>query len=318
MSESSTAPRYRRSHVTVPSLPPSAAPLPAALGEVIGAYRLTAVLGRGGMGCVYRGEHGTLDRSAAIKVMHGWVAEDARYTSRLKLEATLVNDLRHPNIVDVLDFVESEDPVRVACIMELLEGPTLAEVIAAGRLSPRQALHVARQLADALAAVHARGVSHRDVNPSNVMVVAPLDADFGSTPSVKLLDFGIAKVTDPSLSLRTQTEGRVGTPAYMAPEQLASEEATTATDVYGLMQVLFEMLTGERLFAEAGLAMLRRKLAGITEVALPEGVAGRPALEARRVAGLSGDPEHRPWLDEIRPRLGTLTELQRAAAPPAR
>ncbi|MEM1413381.1 MAG: serine/threonine-protein kinase [Myxococcota bacterium] len=289
---------------------PNAPPLPAALGEVIGAYRLTEVLGHGGMGCVYRGEHLRLGRSAAVKVMHAWVAEDARYTSRLQLEATLVNALRHPNIVDVLDFVQSEGPVRVACVMELLEGPTLAELLTTRRLRPDQALHAAHQLAEALAAVHAQGVVHRDVTPGNVLVVAPLDGDFRVSPCVKLLDFGVAKVTDRSVSGRTLTERLTGTPAYMAPEQLAAEEATAATDVYGLMQVLVEMLTGERLFADAGLAMLRRKLAGVARVALPAEVVGRPALEALIVAGLAGDPRARPWLDEIRPRLRELAALQ--------
>jgi serine/threonine protein kinase len=295
---------------TVDPDPATDPPLPAALGELIGGYRLTEIIGRGGMGCVYRGVHETLGRSAAIKVMHAFIAEDARYTSRLKLEATLVNGLRHPNIVDIIDFVHTTDPLRVACVMELLEGSTLADVITEPGLRPGQALHVAHRLSEALAVVHAEGIVHRDVNPSNVIVLAPLDADLGAAPTVKLLDFGIAKVADPSVSARTMTGRFDGTPAYMAPEQLAGDEATTATDVYGLMEILAEMLTGRRLFADVGLAMMQRKLAGVSELDLPGDIVGRPALEALIVGGLSGDPVDRPWLDEIRPRLRALAALQ--------
>ncbi|MEM1023760.1 MAG: serine/threonine-protein kinase [Myxococcota bacterium] len=287
-------------------------PLPASLGERIGGYRLIEVIGRGGMGCVYRGEHETLGRNAAVKVMHAWVAEDAHYTTRLKLEAKLVNALRHPNIVDIIDFVQTQDPVRVACIMELLEGQSLTQVLEVGRLRPRQALLAAHQLSDALAAVHAQGIVHRDVNPSNIVVTSAIDADFGNGPCIRLLDFGIAKIADPAISDRTMTGMQVGTPAYMAPEQLAAEEASPATDVYGLMEILAEMLTGRRLFADVGLTMMRTKFGGELQIELPEDVRGRAALEALLLAGLSGDPAHRPWLDEIRPRLQTLADLQRS------
>lgn len=237
---------------------PNAPPLPAALGEVIGAYRLTEVLGHGGMGCVYRGEHLRLGRSAAVKVMHAWVAEDARYTSRLQLEATLVNALRHPNIVDVLDFVQSEGPVRVACVMELLEGPTLAELLTTRRLRPDQALHAAHQLAEALAAVHAQGVVHRDVTPGNVLVVAPLDGDFRVSPCVKLLDFGVAKHlgADDSATL-TRAGAVVGTPYYLSPEQARGEASSDPrVDLWAAGVVLYETLTGELPFRAHNFAAL--------------------------------------------------------------
>lgn len=293
-----------------PPRAPAGAPLPAEIGETIGAYRLTELIGAGGMGCVYRGEHQTLGRVAALKVMHPWLVEDERYTRRLKLEAKLVNGLRHPNIVDIVDFIQTEPPVRVACVMELLDGLTLADVLAQRPLSPRQALHAAHQLSEALAAVHAQGIVHRDVNPANIAVVAPLDSDFRSVPCVKLLDFGIAKVADPSVAERTVTGLQVGTPVYMAPEQLAAEEASEATDVYGLMEVLGETLCGRRLFEGEGMQMLRDKLEGRAHVDLPAGVVGRPALAALLKAGLAGDPESRPLLEEIRPRLSALAALQ--------
>jgi serine/threonine-protein kinase len=286
-------------------------PLSAEIGEVIGAYELTELIGRGGMGCVYRGVHQTLGRSAAVKVMHPWVSSDRRYTARLKLEARLVNGLRHPNIVDILDFVQTPAPVRVACIMELVEGPSLSMVLSEQRLEPIQALNVACQLSEALAAVHSQGIVHRDVNPLNIIVVGDLDTRLDHRPSVKLLDFGIAKVTDPLVSELASTHTVVGTPAYMAPEQLAAEEAGFATDVYGLTEVLVEMITGHRPFGESGLTMMRHKLQGRPRLDWPDGLVGRPALEALVLAGLDGDPAERPWLEEIIPRLSALAELQR-------
>ncbi len=286
-------------------------PRPAELGQVVGAYRLERIIGQGSMGCVFEARHVTLQRRAAIKVMYPWLTRDEVYISRLRREAQIVNDLRHPNVVDIFDFVRTEDPVRIACIMELLEGPTLAEVIERGRLAAIQALNVAAQLGSALAAVHQRGVVHRDLKPANVIVVAPLDGDLDAVPCVKLLDFGIAKVADPTVPSRTVTATLVGTPAYMAPEQVAAERATGATDVYALMEVLVEMLTQKKIFEGDGLEMMRKKMAGVApEVRLPDDVVGRPRLEALLSAGLAVDPSARPLLSEVLPRLKALAARQ--------
>lgn len=285
-------------------------PLPAELGETVGAYRLTEVIGRGGMGCVYRGVHRTIGRVAAIKVMYPWLSIDEGYTARLKTEAKIVNDLRHPNVVDILDFVRTEAPHRVSCVMELLEGPTLAQVLEQHSLTPVQALNVALQLADALSAVHARGIVHRDIKPANIGVVASLESDMDTVPSVKLLDFGIAKVADSTVA-HTVSAAALGTPAYMAPEQVAAEPVTAATDIYALMEVLSEMLTRRRVFEGEGLTMMRKKMAGPSPpIRLPSDLIGWPMLQALIEASLAVDPGERPLLGEIVPRLRTVLARQ--------
>lgn len=286
-------------------------PLPAELGETIGAYRLTRVIGRGGMGCVYEGTHETLGRAAAIKIIHPWLSTDESYTERLKQEARIVSELRHPNVVEIVDFLRTDPPVRLACVMELLEGPTLAQLLEGGRLRPVQALNLAAQICDALAAVHGRGVVHRDIKPSNIGVVAPLDTNFQRVPCAKLLDFGIAKVADPTATSQTAGATQVGTSLYMAPEQIAAESVSSATDVYALAEVLAEMLTGRRIFSGGGLDMMRYRVVGpAPKPELPDDLVGRPAVTALISAALSVDPLERPWLSELSPRLRALAQRQ--------
>ena len=262
------------------------------------------------MGCVYEAVHEAIRRTVAIKIMHPWLSTDAAYIERLKFEAQIVNDMRHPNVVDILDFIRTDSPARIACVMELLAGPTLAAVLSKHKLTGAQALNAAAQLADALAAVHRRDVVHRDIKPANISVVAPLDSDFSVVPCVKLLDFGIAKVEDPTVSHRTASATAVGTPAYMAPEQVAAEAVSGATDVYALMMVLFEMLTGRRVFDGDGLRMMRQKMSGSLPIALPADVIGRARLEALIGAGLAVSATERPLLSEILPRLRDLAQRQ--------
>lgn len=288
----------------------TALPLPADLGEQIGAYRLERVIGQGGMGCVYAATHVTLGRPAAVKVAYARLSNDEAYAARLREEARIVGDLQHPNVVDIIDFIRTPPPVRLACVMELLEGPSLAEVMDERRLSPRQALNAALQLAEALEAVHARGIVHRDLKPSNVAVVAPLDSDFSGVPSVKLLDFGIAKVADPSVP--PGSSGAVlGTPPYMAPEQIAAEPSTPAVDVYALLEVLAEMLTGEPVFSEGGLEMMQRKMVGpVPAIELPA-LPGRPMLRALFTSGWAVNPDERPLMEEVSPRLRAIRDRLR-------
>ncbi len=234
---------------------------PALIGEVIGGYRVEGLLGRGGMGAVYVGSHLKLNRKAAIKVLAPKLTGDQDFVSRFFFEAKVVNEVRHPNVIDIFDFVEIEQPHRVALIMELLEGPTLSEVVRRRPLDVVPALNMGIQLADALVTVHAAGVIHRDLKPQNIVLIGDLSGDLAPVPSVKLLDFGIAKAAElEGASHHTATGSVLGTPAYMAPEQVVGEQATRATDVYALAETLYEALSGRRLFGGTPMAIFKAKL----------------------------------------------------------
>ena len=281
--------------------------LPAPLGERLGMYRLVEVIGRGGMGCVYRGEHIELGRAAAVKVLEPHLTVDEAYVSRFLYEAKIVNAVHHPNIVDIFDFIDSANPRRVAFVMELLDGSTLGQVLSSRALSVGEALQVTFQLCDALAAVHACDIVHRDLKPDNVMVLASPALSAGSNITVKLLDFGVAKVSDPLAMHRTASGVMLGTPTYMAPEQFSAERVTPASDVYALAELLFEMLTQQPVFAERGLPLIQRKMSSAPH-ALSISTAGvrSEALGRLLQACLSVEPDQRPTLVQFR---AELTEL---------
>lgn len=298
--------------------------LPAAVGEVIGGYRLDAVIGHGGMGCVYSGTHARLGRKAAIKVLKRAYAADTEYVSRFIDEARVVNAIRHPNIIDIFDFIETAEPLRVACIMELLEGPTLREWLKRQPLELSQAVNLTLQLADALRKVHAINVVHRDLKPDNLVVVGPVDSDLSSVPSLKVLDFGIAKVQVAGAE-RTTPGLVLGTPAYMSPEQVSGQKVSPASDVYSLGTVFYEMLASRRLFLGEPMTIFRQKLMGeIPPVELPKGLP-----EAERIAALikrcvAFEKERRVTLSEIEAELrgilsaasGTKAERSKVSAKP--
>jgi len=207
-------------------------------GDIVGNYRLLERLGEGGMGTVYRVEHTVLGRRYALKVLRSQVVEKAATAAqRFVREARAAARVRHPNIVDVFDFGYFPDG-RPFFVMELCEGASLLEYVRGhGPLPPADAIHIARQIAQALAEVHDHGVIHSDVTPSNVLVVStrPLQ--------VKLLDFGLAAIAD-ELFEDENSDFVLGTPAYISPEQLHGLPATDRSDQYGLGCVLYEMLVG--------------------------------------------------------------------------
>jgi serine/threonine-protein kinase len=213
------------------------------VGRTLDHYRIVAQLGQGGMGVVYRAEDTRLGREVALKVLPEAVAGDDERRRRFVREGRAAAVVDHANIATVYDVGEAEGRVYLA--MELVEGTTLRDRIAAGPLDPPEATHVARQIALGLARAHQRGIVHRDLKPDNVM----LTRDGG----VKILDFGLAKLRDPVTadqelsSQDTQTqEGRVlGTPGYMSPEQAMGKHVDERTDVYALGVVIHEMLTGD-------------------------------------------------------------------------
>jgi tRNA A-37 threonylcarbamoyl transferase component Bud32 len=207
------------------------------VGDQIGNYRTLEWLGEGGMGTVYRVEHVVLGRQYALKVLRSKVIErDQTAAQRFVREARAAARVRHPHIVDVFDFGHLADG-RPYFVMELCEGESLSTLIRRGPLPPTEAVTIARQMAQALAAVHDHGVVHADVTPSNALVVSrePIH--------VKLLDFGLAAIAGEVFD-EEESDFVLGTPAYISPEQLSGLPATDRSDQYGLGCVIFELLAG--------------------------------------------------------------------------
>src|SRR5262249_46856431 len=205
-----------------------------------GNYRVVAKLGEGGMGAVYLAEHPLIGKKVALKVLR---EDNAEAAERFFNEARAVNAIGHPNIVDILDYGVVGSSVYL--IMELLVGESLGALLAREAPLPvERALPIAVQIADALAACHAKGVIHRDLKPDNVFLLAG--------DRVKLLDFGIAKLT--SGQRRETGKGMViGTPAYMSPEQCEGRRDIDArADIYALGILTYEMLTGTVPFSGDG------------------------------------------------------------------
>jgi HD-like signal output (HDOD) protein len=212
------------------------------LGLTVGSYTILNELGRGGMGCVYLAEHALIGRKAAIKVLNSDIASDPEVVSRFFTEARAVNDIRHPNIVEVTDFGQFGSLYCI--VMEFLEGETLAARLVRVRTFDEPAvIRIMKQCTSALGATHEQGLVHRDIKPENIFLRAHPDyPDF-----VKLLDFGIAKLLGPGTSVghHTKTGSVLGTPSYMSPEQCLGESALDIrSDVYSLGVVIYQMLTG--------------------------------------------------------------------------
>ncbi|HEX4984772.1 MAG TPA: serine/threonine-protein kinase [Burkholderiales bacterium] len=205
----------------------------------LGRYRILGELGRGAMGVVYRAEDPALDRQLAIKTVFV-PAEDAdrkEYEARFQQEARAAGRLGHPGIVTIYDVGREGDVVYMA--MELLEGVDLGTEAASRRFPVAEAVAVVERVADALAFAHDRGVVHRDIKPPNIMLVG--------NGRVKIMDFGIARMR--SSDLKTQTGLMMGTPRYMSPEQVAGRPVDQRSDIFSLGTVLYELLTGTKLFS---------------------------------------------------------------------
>lgn len=244
---------------------------PALEGRRLGPYLLRRLIGHGGMGAVYLAEREDVGLHCALKVVRGGLAapENVR---RFLLERRLLARLRHPNIAAMLDAGVAEDGTPWLA-MELVEGEPIDRYCDQHRLGVAQRLALFEQVCEAVAYAHRSLIVHRDIKPGNVLVTAE------GVP--KLLDFGIAKLLDDDEEAMTGTGLRLLTPEYAAPEQLAAEPVTTATDVYALGLVLFELLCGQRAIALATRtpAEIHRKVMSTT-VPRPSTVVGRGAGEA--------------------------------------
>jgi serine/threonine-protein kinase len=212
---------------------------------MVGPYRLEKQIGEGSIGRVYLAEHTLLSRWVALKMIRGRYAKDLRVVGRFLGEARAINQIRHENVVEVTDFLESADG-KSCYVMELLEGRSLYDRLEKGAPPIRETLRLARQIASALRAVHAEGIVHRDVKPANIFLVERA----GELEQVKLLDFGVAKISLASDDWLQQTRSGsvLGTPEYMAPEQTRGIDVGPAADTYAFGVLLFELLTGRRPF----------------------------------------------------------------------
>ncbi len=219
------------------------------VGSRLGHYEVTALIGEGGMGQVYQATDTKLKRQVALKILPEAFSADPERLARFQREAEVLASLNHPNIAAIYGLEEAEG-IR-ALVLELVEGPTLADRIKRGPIPLDEALPIAKQIAEALEAAHEAGVIHRDLKPANIKV-----RDDGT---VKVLDFGLAKALDPSpegdpsqsptlTAAATQMGVIMGTAAYMSPEQARGKPVDKRADIWAFGCVLYEMLTGTRPF----------------------------------------------------------------------
>jgi len=211
-------------------------PTPEELARLLPQYQIEGMLGRGGMGAVYKGRQERLERTVAIKILPVELTADPQFVTRFEREARTLARLHHPGIVMVHDFGQTPDG-HLYFVMEFIEGTDLRQVLQGPGLEPEQALEITVQICEALQAAHRQGVVHRDIKPANILIT--------KEGRVKLADFGLARQGD-SEQL-TCTNEVVGTPDYMAPEQHAGgdRQADHRADIFALGVTLYEMLTGQ-------------------------------------------------------------------------
>jgi TolB-like protein/Flp pilus assembly protein TadD len=265
-----------------------------AIGTLLGPYEVLAPLGAGGMGEVYRAKDPRLGREVAIKVLPASFSRDADRLRRFEQEAKAAGILNHPNITAVYDIGQHDGAPYV--VQELLEGETLRSVLSGGRLSPRKAIDYAIQIAHGLAAAHEKGIIHRDLKPENLFIAGD--------DRIKILDFGLAKLTrpEPSRDAESQAPTRpaetepgviLGTLSYMSPEQVRGQPADPRSDLFSLGAVLYEMLMGRRAFSGSTPADTMSAVLKEEPPDLHEAVAGLAGLDRIVSRCLQKRPESR-------------------------
>ncbi len=301
-----------------------AAPPDLAGRTIAGRYRIVAKLGEGGMGAVYRGEQISLKRAVAVKLLRPELSADPMLLRRFNAEAEAVAKLGHPNTVNIYDFGQDGDG-SLFIAMEFIEGKSLRSAIHnEAPMSPRRALAIAAQVAASLSDAHAVGIVHRDLKPDNVML-----QDRGKQRDVvRVLDFGIAKLRDDSRATQqamTQAGDMLGTPQYMAPEQIRGEAIDGRADVYALGCIIYEMVTARMPYeAPTVMAILSKHL--LEPVVPPTqrrpDLALPPAIDQLVLSAMMKDPAARvatmdAYADRIAAVLETLPpDPDRSAATP--
>jgi len=256
--------------------------MPLSAGDKLGPYEILAPIGAGGMGEVYKACDTRLKRNVALKILPDDLARDPSRRQRFEREARAVAALNHPNIVAVYDVGEN------FLVSELVDGRTLR---AAGKLSQRQAINLAVQIAEGLAAAHAAGITHRDLKPANIMI--------NREGRAKILDFGLAKMTNPcaqgspasEASTETQDGMIIGTVGYMSPEQVKGQPADHRSDIFCFGLVLYEMLAGRRAFSGGSPIEVMNAILKEDPPELPESIA--PGLKRIAEHCLDKNPDRR-------------------------
>jgi serine/threonine protein kinase len=275
------------------------------IGQKVGEYDVIRRIGSGGMGAVYEGKHPLIGKRVAIKVLLPQFSEDQAQMTRFFAEARAVNEIRHRGIVDIFGMGQLPDGAHYM-VMEFLEGTNFEQLLKVRKsLPPVEALGLLEEVLEAVAAAHQAQIVHRDLKPSNIFLV-----DFGrGRPFVKLLDFGVAKLSrDEGGERRAEATGIIGTPIYMAPEQVNGLRAGPEADIYALGVVLFELITGRPPFtAENPVEMMTRHL-DAKPPKVSEIKPGVPAEVDRLVDRmLSKRPQDRPQdAEELRSEVARL------------
>ncbi|MBK7536448.1 MAG: protein kinase [Myxococcales bacterium] len=288
-------------------------------GTTIGSYVVRHEIGNGGMGSVYLAEHTMLGRRAALKVLRRELSANQEMVTRFFNEARAASAIKSPGIVEIYDFGYHVDG-SAYLVMELLEGESLSARLRRFRCLPvPQALHIARQIASALAPAHRAGIVHRDLKPDNIYLVP--DAETASGERVKLLDFGIAKLSSDGLGQGmhlTSTKTVMGSPQYMSPEQCRGSGVVDArADLYSLGCILYELIGGRPPFVAEGFGEL---MGAHLHVAPPPlstfAPAVPPEVDALAQRLLAKQPAQRPQsAEELAAALSELGSNQRAFAP---
>ena len=221
-------------------------------GDVLGRYRIEAMIGEGGMGHVFAARHLSIDRKVAIKVLRPELSRVDSQVQRFVAEAQAVNMVKHPNIIAIEDLVREGD--RVYFVMELLSGKSLKELARNSPIELTRVVRLMRQAAEALAAAHGVGVIHRDIKPDNLVV----ERDDAGLDQLKVLDFGVARIRggDLKAAYQTQVGQVVGTPLWMAPEQVMGHQVDARADIYSLSMVMYVLLTRRFPFAGSDLSQI--------------------------------------------------------------